>query len=198
LTTVGSWSRFAARQRWLVCGLLILALGGAASADGRDVTPLLKSLDLRGYSPGTVSPAFTALTVEARTLSTAELRGKIVFLNFWASWCSECRPEMPILERVHREFALQGLTIIGINAREHREVVQRYGKDLGLTFPLVLDSDGKIGTAYGLVALPTTFIVGRDGRAIALAVGPRDWMSAPARAIIEQLLAEPSLRPRAR
>ncbi len=73
-----------------------------------------------------------------------------------------------------------------------RAVVARYAKELGLTFPLVLDPDGKINVLYGVVALPTTFVVGRDGRAVALAIGPRQWESAPAHALIEALLAEPA------
>ncbi len=67
----------------------------------------------------------------------------------------------------------------------------------GLTFPLVFDPDGKINALYGVVGLPTTFVVGRDGRAIAFAIGPRQWESAPARALIEALLAEPASGPAA-
>ena len=102
---------------------------------------------------------------------------------------------MPALERLHRELAPRGLAVVGINAREDREAVRRYAKDLDLTFTLVLDPDGTINAAYGVVGLPTTFVIGRDGRAVALAVGPREWASVPARAIIEALLAEPGPRP---
>jgi peroxiredoxin len=102
---------------------------------------------------------------------------------------------MPVLERLHREFAPRGLAVIGINAREGREVIRRYASELGLTFPLVLDRDAKINALYGVVGLPTTFLVGRDGRAVALAVGPRDWASTPGRALIQALLAEPAPRP---
>lgn len=121
-----------------------------------------------------------------------EHRGTVTVLNFWASWCLECRPEMPELERLQREFSSQGLAVIGVNAREDKEAARRYAKELGLTFPLVLDRNGTIGTLYGVVGLPTTFVIGRDGRAIGFAVGPRQWESAPARALIEALLAEPA------
>jgi peroxiredoxin len=99
---------------------------------------------------------------------------------------------MPMFERLHREFSAQGLSVIGINAREGPAPVREYSKELGLTFPLVLDSRGEINTAYGVIGLPTTFLVGRDGRAVALAVGPREWMSPPARTLIQTLLAEPA------
>jgi peroxiredoxin len=76
-------------------------------------------------------------------------------------------------------------------------VARRYAKELGLTFPLVLDRDGKINARYGVIGLPTTFVVGRDGRAIAFAIGPRQWESAPARTLIAALLAEPVSDPAA-
>ena len=118
------------------------------------------------------------------------MRGKVVLLNFWASWCQECRPEMPMFERLHREFASQGLSVIGINAREGTEAIRGYAKELRLTFSLVLDPKGEINAAYGAIGLPATFLIGRDGRAVARAVGPRDWDSAPAKAIIQALLSE--------
>jgi peroxiredoxin len=186
------WPRVAARERWAACGLLVVALAASASAEEPTLTSLLKLLDLRGYASRTMSPAFGGPTLDARQLSFAELRGKVIVLNFWASWCLECRPEMPMLDRIYREFAPQGLAVIGVNARENKEAVRRYATDLGLSFPLVLDPDGKINAVYGVIGLPATFVIGRDGRAVALAIGPREWGSAPARAIIEALLAEPA------
>lgn len=191
----GSWYRVGSWGPLLVGGLLVGFLYSLAGAESAAVMSLLKTLDLRGYPSGTTPPLFSGHTLDARLVSMADLRGKVLLVNFWASWCRECRPEMPALERLHREFAPRGLAVVGINAREEREAVRRYGKDLDLTFALVLDPDGKINTAYGVVGLPTTIVVGRDGRAVALAVGPREWASAPARAIIEALLAESVPRP---
>src|SRR5438874_1800481 len=114
-----------ARAGVVAFGLFVAALASAAGADQSALASLLKTLD-------------------PRQLSTAEHRGSVIVLNFWASWCLECRSEMPVLERVQREFSSRGLAIIGVNARENEEVVGRYAKELGLTFPLVFDPDGKI------------------------------------------------------
>jgi thiol-disulfide isomerase/thioredoxin len=178
--------------RWLSAGVLIVLAGGRpASADAPALASLLKPLDLVAYRAGTRPPSFTARTLAAGSLSMTDLRGKVVVVNFWASWCLECRPEMPVLERLHRELAPRGVAVIGINARENRDVIGRYAKELGLTFPLVLDPGGRINARYGVIGLPTTFLVGRDGRAVAFAVGPRAWTGRPARELIDTLLAEP-------
>ena len=151
-----------------------------------------QDLDLRGYPARTAPPQFSGSTLDARQLSMTEYRGTVIVLTFWASWCLECRVEMPALERLQREFSSRGFAIVGVNARESKEAVRRYAKELGLTFPLVLDRDGKVNALYGVIGLPTTFLVGRDGRVIALAIGPRQWESVPARRLIEALLAEPA------
>jgi len=115
-----------------------------------------------------------------------------VVLNFWATWCRECRTEMPAFETLHRRFGARGLVVVGVNTREDAPAAQGYARELGLTFPLALDPDGTVSARYGVVGLPTTFLIGRDGRAVALAVGAREWASTTALDIAETLLAEPA------
>ena len=184
--------RLAGRGLLLAGALLAVAVSSSASAEQPAVTALLDRLDLVGYRSGTKPPHFSGHTLDARPLSLTDLRGKVVIVNFWASWCLECRPEMPILEGLHREFAWRGLAVIGINAREDKQAVARYATDLRLTFPLVLDQAGTNNRLYGVIGLPTSFVLGRDGRAVAFGVGPRQWGSPPARALVEALLAEPA------
>lgn len=190
----GRQCRIGRQGRWLAATLLVVAACSVALAEPPAVTGLLKRLDLVDYRAGTHPPDFTGHTADARQLSLSELRGKVVLINFWASWCRECRPEMPVLQGLHRELAARGLVIVGINAREDARAVARYAEELGLTFPLVLDPAGKINDLYGVIGLPTTFVVARDGRAVAFAVGPRAWGSPPARELLDLLLAEPMPR----
>lgn len=155
----------------------------------------LASLDLRPYPGGTLPPEFSLRTLEGRTVSLAGLRGQVVLLNFWATWCLECRPELPALEALHRRFGPRGLAVIGVNSREGPRAVRNYVRELGLTFPLLLDSDSTVTHRYGVIGLPTTFLVGRDGRSAALAVGAREWASAAAVEIVETLLTTTSSEP---
>ena len=172
---------------WVASGLLAVASGPAADVD----PALLKPLDLAGYRVPTTPPDFRGDTIDGRPISLTALRGNVVLVNFWASLCLECRPEMTLLERLHRRFAPQGLAVVGVNARERTETVSRYATEQGLTFSLVLDSDGKIAARYGVAGLPATFLVGRNGRAVGFAIGSREWNGASAHALLKALLAEP-------
>ena len=178
----------------LIMGVVVatVATFTVQEASWAQVADLLHELNLTTYSRPTMPPNFNGRTADGSDLSLASLKGKVVLLNFWATWCLECRPEMPAFERLHREFSAQGLAVVGINAREETSTIRKYAKELGLTFPLISDPTGKINSAYGVIGLPTTFLIGRSGRAVALAVGPREWSAKPARALIQALLAEPA------
>jgi peroxiredoxin len=172
-------------------GVLVALSSLGLLGDGLAAPELPAGLKLGGYPDGERPPEFSGRTADGQTVSLAGLRGKVVLVNFWATWCVECRPEMPMFEQLHRDFVRDGLAILGVNVREGEKAIRDYARELGLTFPLVLDPKGEISRAYGVIGLPTTFLVGRDGRAVARAIGPREWVGTPARALIQALLAEP-------
>ena len=153
----------------------LMTVVSAPAAEPPALPELLKALNLSGYPSVMQPPDFSGFTTDGQKVSLAGLSGRVVLLNFWATWCLECRPEMPAFERLHREFSVQGLAVVGINAREGTSTIREYAKELGLTFPLILDPKGTINAAYGVIGLPTTFLIGRNGRAVALAIGPREW-----------------------
>lgn len=179
--------RLIKRQAALAVALAAM-LWGISGRCG-DIADLLKKASLSAYTRRTKPPEFTGRTATGGTLALSSLRGKVVVVNFWASWCEECRSEMPAFQRLHSELASAGLAVIGINANETLSVVLRYAHDLNLTFPLVLDTHGRIKESYGVIGLPTTFVVARDGRAVALAIGPRPWNAPAAKTLLAALLA---------
>jgi peroxiredoxin len=181
---------------WGIVALLTVL--NATAAEPSALAELLKALNLSGYPSVVQPPEFSGLTADGQRVSLAGLSGRVVLLNFWATWCLECRSEMPALEQLHREFSVQGLVIVGINAREGASTIREYAGELGLTLPLIPDPTGKINADYGVIGLPTTFVIGRDGRAVGLAIGLREWSGKPARALIQALLAEPLARKRMR
>ena len=164
-------------------------------AAAAELSSLLAALDLGGYSPGERPPAFAGRTPYGGGLTLGELRGKVVVLTFWATWCVPCRTELPLLETLHREIGPGELAVVAVNARERATAVREYAQELGLTFALVLDPRGEIQRLYGVVGVPTTFLIARDGRAVARAIGPRDWTTAQFRELVQTLVREPAMPP---
>ena len=180
------------RSRWLLVGCLLLLVSLALPVSaGPGVAGLMKALELSGYPSDWRPPNFQTRTPEGVPVSLVDFRGRVVLVNFWATWCVPCLEEMPAFERLHREFARKGLTVLGINVQEEEQVIRDFRRKLGLTFPLLLDPNLDIYRAFGVVGLPTTYLLGRDGRPVALAVGKREWAGEEARALIRLLLAEP-------
>ncbi len=185
------------RSRWwvMVCSLFFLMAPFSSLTMGQPtLNEHIKNFRLRGYPSDMLPSEFTGKTSDGKAISLAQFRGRVVLLNFFASWCSECRPEMPMFEKLHQEFASQGLVVLGINVREGIRTIHKYAEELGLTFPLVLDPNGQISRSYGVIGLPTTFLIARDGRPVALAIGPREWDGEKAKAIVRTLLAESDKR----
>jgi peroxiredoxin len=131
---------------------------------------------------------FSLKLVDGRTISLSDFRGKVVFLNFWATWCPPCREEMPSMQALYRRFREQGLEILAVDIMENRKTVTNFLSDNDLTFPTVLDPDGRVSGSYGVQAVPATFIVDRDGKLILRAVGGRDWNTPAVIAAFEELL----------
>jgi peroxiredoxin len=125
--------------------------------------------------------------IEGRQVNLSDFRGKIVFLNFWTTWCPACRIEMPSMEKLHQKFKYKDFAMVTINLQETASQVKEFFKVHKLTFTALLDSTGDVGTAFGIYQIPTTFILDKEGRIIAKAVGPREWDSKNAIALFEHL-----------
>jgi thiol-disulfide isomerase/thioredoxin len=123
---------------------------------------------------------FTLNTVNAITgnqVTLSDLKGKVVFLNFWATWCPPCRAEMPSMEVLHQRFQNEGLVFLSVDIMESSEEVQKFLTNNKLTFTTTLDTSGNVGADYNIQAIPTTYIIDRDGKIIISSVGGRNWNS---------------------
>ena len=122
--------------------------------------------------------------------SLQSLKGQVVVLNFWATWCPPCRQEMPSMERLYTRFRDQGLVLLGVDIRESRESVAAFVKEYGLSFPIALDFSGITSGQYGIQAIPTTYIINRSGNIIAQVIGSIEWDTPAALEAFELLLKD--------
>ena len=106
------------------------------------------------------------------SMSLRDLRGKVVVLNFWASWCAPCRDEAPMLERWHRRIAARGGTVLGVDALDATDDAREFVRRFGITYPNVRDVSGERLKPFGIAAYPETFVIDRAGRIAALVRGP--------------------------
>lgn len=111
---------------------------------------------------GSPAPPFALAAPDGATVSTADLRGRPVVLNFWATWCAPCRAEMPALQATAEQFA-GAVHVIGVNQGETAEQVTAFATAFGIAYPLVLDADDAVSRLYRVRALPTTFLIDADG-----------------------------------
>ena len=110
-------------------------------------------------------PGFSLQRLEGGTLDfPADLQGKLVAIRFWADWCPFCETEMRDIEPVYRQYKDRGLVILAVNVRQDRATAQRFIEKLGISYDVLLDSEGTLARAYGVSGLPTTFIADRTGR----------------------------------
>jgi cytochrome c biogenesis protein CcmG/thiol:disulfide interchange protein DsbE len=159
---------------------------GVASQGSDDSIDTALSDGKRIAAPSSTLPV---LGSEARR-SLADYRGKVVVLNFWASWCPPCVDELPLLERTQRRIAARGATVLGVNYKDIPEDALDFVRRFRLSYPSLRDRDGEYAERYGARAFPETFVVDRRGRIAALRRGPVDrrWLDRALR----PLLTEPS------
>lgn len=171
----------------MIAAVCLVLLGLAPRLAGSEDP--FKALDL--IKPAKVKPAraFTVPTPDGRSLRLADFRGKVIFLNFWATWCPPCREEMPGMERLYQRFKDQGFVVLAVSVdAEGADVVTAFVKEHRLTYPVGVDPKMALAGQNGVRALPSSFLVDRRGRLVALAIGPREWDSKAAYALIEALL----------
>jgi thiol-disulfide isomerase/thioredoxin len=134
------------------------------------------------------APDFALADLSGAQVRLGELRGQVVLVNLWATWCGPCRAEMPMIQAAYEQYREQGFTVLAVNAREDPQMVAAYMAEGRLSFPALLDRDGAVAAAYEAGVMPSSFFIDRAGVVRAVYKGPM------ARSVIagtvEQLLAE--------
>jgi peroxiredoxin len=147
------------------------------------VIPNLEAMDANALAPD-----FALSTPEGKKISLRDFRGKIVFLNFWASWCAPCREEMPSMEKLYQEFKNKNFVVLAVNVKDRKHEAVNFLREMKITYPIAIDPDGQVGLLYGAWALPTTYLIGPKGEGLARAWGPANWYGPAARKLIKALV----------
>ncbi len=145
------------------------------------------------YEPlvvGKVAPDFLLPDLNDKQLRLSDYRGKVVFLNFWATWCKPCREEMPSMEVLFKNFEKDGLVILAVSIDRvtTKKEIPPFVKGLNLTFPVLIDSWGQTDKRYKLMGVPETYIIDQQGILREKIIGPRDWTRLDNLKMLTQLL----------
>lgn len=172
-----------ADRRGLKIGLATAALGlvavfGLAALHRR--TPAL-------------APDFAVPDLAGQAVRLSGLRGQVVLVNLWATWCPPCREEMPSMQKLYQRLKGRGFVLLAVSQDENgKAAVEPFVRDLGLTFPVLIDPEHQVGDRYQVWGYPESFLIDREGRIAERIIGPRDWASPDQVAAVERLLETPT------
>ena len=158
----------------------------AGDAD-TELDRLFNKMNVLRMTAATEPIHFELKDLNGSEVALSDYKGKIIFLNFWTTWCPTCRIEMPSMEKLHQKFKDQDFAMVTINLQESASQVNIFFKEYKLTFTALLDSDGEVGIRFRINAIPTTYILDKEGRIIAKAIGPREWDSKKSIVLFEHL-----------
>jgi peroxiredoxin len=170
--------------------MALLALAAVLPPGPARAEDPVAALQLVRPKPIKAAPDFQVRTPDDRQLRLSDFKGKVVFLNFWATWCEPCREEMPSIERLHRAYRDRGLVVLAISTdSQGASVVKPFMKQFGITFEVGLDPKMTVATgSYHVWALPATVIIDRQGKRVLFAAGARAWDGKAAHALFDSLL----------
>lgn len=150
---------------------------------------LFLELKIRPLKDGKKAPDFSLDGLSGRRVELRQFKGKVVFLTFWATWCGPCKEELPSVEALHRQFKGRDLAVLTVSVDYEGAVpVEKYIAKQGYTFYVLVDPKGSMLDLYGVEQIPTTILIDKKGRLIGKALGPRNWTSAEAISLLNQLI----------
>jgi thiol-disulfide isomerase/thioredoxin len=182
------WRRDSSHATRFVTALCVLLASGAAYAELP--APTL-SHELTRLETPVPAPDFTLPDMDGQSHSLGDYRGKVVMLNFWATWCPPCRHEMPSMESIYQDLGESGFVVLAVNEFEEPDHVFAYAGQLSVfpSFPILFDADSSVSQDYHVQGLPTTLLIDKQSRIVYRAVGGRNFDHPQVREIVRKLLA---------
>ena len=169
--------------RWSLAIALLAAAGWIVATGERAAPPV---------EDGAPAPEFRVARLGGGEISLAELRGNVVLVNFWATWCAPCEQEMPAIQRLYARLAPRGFELVAISVDDSAEPVAEFRDRLGLTFPIGLDPEKEAAQRYQSLRFPESFLIDREGVLVARYIGERDWDAPEYAGRIARLLNAPA------
>ena len=158
---------------------LAFLLAGAAT--------LAPAAELKPWEGGD-TPKLAVEDMSGKAHDLSEYEGKVVLVNFWATWCEPCRAEMPSIDRLRTSLKGKSFEVLAVNMAEPLSRIEKFSATMPLGFPLLRDRDGSVSKAWKAKLLPASYLIGRDGKIHYVAYGELDWSSDPVRQRVNELL----------
>lgn len=182
------------RKQWIFLGVFVAVLAVLVGLGWRARERFLP-MDV-----GTTAPDFTVTDLQGRKVSLKDLRGQVVLLNIWATWCEPCRQEMPSMERLYRQAGPKGLKVVAVSIDAAQNVrddgghaggdVAAFVREFGITFPVWLNPEGDVQQLYRTTGVPESFIIDRDGSIVKKVIGATEWDTPDKLELVNRLLKE--------
>ncbi len=170
--------------------LVLTLLFGGHLAIAAPLASLLRAAGLAAVSPPSPAADFQLADLQGKTWRLHDQRGRVVFLNFWATWCPPCIHEMPTMERLYQTLRHRPFVMWAVNMQEDKASVASFMAEKGLHFPALLDAKGTVSSRYRIRGLPTTYLIDCAGNIVGQVIGPRQWHTEEVRTLIATLLQD--------
>jgi peroxiredoxin len=153
--------------RPLLAGLmLVISLAATMAGAGQKLQPF------RGTP---VAPEISLSDLDGKTVTLAEFRGKVVIVNFWATWCPPCRKEMPSMQRAWQQLQANDVMLLAVHVGGNTDQIWEFASEFSLAFPILIDGSSRVSRSWPMRGLPTTFVIDPQGRIAYMALGGREW-----------------------